>query len=404
MGPQGDNSLLTRHFALLQSARLAAVQAPVIPIVGRWTAETPGTISLGQGIVSYGPPPEAMQALAAFGGDARPIIATGRSKGWPRSSRRSKRSCARERHRRAAGEPRGRDRRRQPGVRERGARDHRSGRRDHPAGAVLLQSRDGDRDRGRGAGRRADDARLPARRRGDRRARSRRGRGRSSRSRRTTRPARSTRKRRCARSTRSAASAASSTSTTRPTSTSPTTPRRTSRRARSPAPPATRSRCSRCRRRYGMASWRIGYMVIPGRPVRTPSTRSRTRCSSARRPSRSTRRSRRSRVGRDYPRRHTRRDSTHAPRHLRGAERPGRPLRRPVGGRRLLLSGARALDARLDDAGRAPDPRAPVATIPGSAFADPAACSIRISYGALEPDAIAEGLERLVGGLKALRR
>jgi aspartate/methionine/tyrosine aminotransferase len=43
-----------------------------------------------------------------------------------------------------------------------------------------------------------------------------------------------------------------------------------------------------------------------------------------------------------------------------------------------------------------------VATIPGSAFADPATCSIRISYGALEPDAIAEGLERLVGGLRAL--
>jgi aspartate/methionine/tyrosine aminotransferase len=52
---------------LSQSARLAAVQAPVIPIVGRWIAETPGTISLGQGIVSYGPPPEVMQSLAGFG-------------------------------------------------------------------------------------------------------------------------------------------------------------------------------------------------------------------------------------------------------------------------------------------------------------------------------------------------
>jgi aspartate/methionine/tyrosine aminotransferase len=46
---------------------LAAVQAPVIPIVGRWIAETPGTISLGQGIVSYGPPPEVMQSLGGFG-------------------------------------------------------------------------------------------------------------------------------------------------------------------------------------------------------------------------------------------------------------------------------------------------------------------------------------------------
>ena len=53
--------------SLSQSNRLAAVQAPVIPIVGRWIAETPGTISLGQGIVSYGPPPEVMQSLGGFG-------------------------------------------------------------------------------------------------------------------------------------------------------------------------------------------------------------------------------------------------------------------------------------------------------------------------------------------------
>jgi len=53
--------------SLHQSQRLAAVQPPVIPIVGRWTAETPGTISLGQGIVSYGPPPEVMDAVRSFG-------------------------------------------------------------------------------------------------------------------------------------------------------------------------------------------------------------------------------------------------------------------------------------------------------------------------------------------------
>ena len=50
-----------------QSSRLAAVQPPVIPIVGRWTSETPGTISLGQGIVSYGPPPEVVEAARGFG-------------------------------------------------------------------------------------------------------------------------------------------------------------------------------------------------------------------------------------------------------------------------------------------------------------------------------------------------
>jgi aspartate/methionine/tyrosine aminotransferase len=50
-----------------QSRRLAAVQPPVIPIVGRWIAETPGTISLGQGVVSYGPPAAVMEAVGRFG-------------------------------------------------------------------------------------------------------------------------------------------------------------------------------------------------------------------------------------------------------------------------------------------------------------------------------------------------
>jgi aspartate/methionine/tyrosine aminotransferase len=50
-----------------QSARLAAVQTPVIPVVGRWIAESPGTISLGQGVVSYGPPDEAVDAARRFG-------------------------------------------------------------------------------------------------------------------------------------------------------------------------------------------------------------------------------------------------------------------------------------------------------------------------------------------------
>ena len=43
-----------------------------------------------------------------------------------------------------------------------------------------------------------------------------------------------------------------------------------------------------------------------------------------------------------------------------------------------------------------------VAAIPGSAFADASPCSIRISYGALDADSIAEGVGRLVSGLRAL--
>ncbi len=43
--------------------RIQNVQAPVIPIVGQWTREHPGTISLGQGIVHYAPPPEVSAAV-----------------------------------------------------------------------------------------------------------------------------------------------------------------------------------------------------------------------------------------------------------------------------------------------------------------------------------------------------
>jgi aspartate/methionine/tyrosine aminotransferase len=48
------------------SYRMAAVQAPVIPIVGELIRTNPGTISLGQGLVSYGPPPEAMARIRAW--------------------------------------------------------------------------------------------------------------------------------------------------------------------------------------------------------------------------------------------------------------------------------------------------------------------------------------------------
>jgi aspartate/methionine/tyrosine aminotransferase len=50
-----------------QSKRLAAVQPPVIPTVARWLEATPGTISFGQGVVSYAPPPAALEAARQFG-------------------------------------------------------------------------------------------------------------------------------------------------------------------------------------------------------------------------------------------------------------------------------------------------------------------------------------------------
>ena len=45
---------------------MLAVQDPIIPVVGEWIRENPGTISLGQGVVHYGPPPEAMEQIARF--------------------------------------------------------------------------------------------------------------------------------------------------------------------------------------------------------------------------------------------------------------------------------------------------------------------------------------------------
>jgi aspartate/methionine/tyrosine aminotransferase len=44
----------------------------MIPVVGEWIAQCPGTISLGQGVVHYGPPPEVAEAVvAAVREDAR---------------------------------------------------------------------------------------------------------------------------------------------------------------------------------------------------------------------------------------------------------------------------------------------------------------------------------------------
>ena len=48
------------------SARMMAVQAPAIPIVADLIRATPGTISLGQGVVAYGPPPQAIDRIRDF--------------------------------------------------------------------------------------------------------------------------------------------------------------------------------------------------------------------------------------------------------------------------------------------------------------------------------------------------
>ena len=43
-----------------------------------------------------------------------------------------------------------------------------------------------------------------------------------------------------------------------------------------------------------------------------------------------------------------------------------------------------------------------VAVIPGTAFGATQACYFRVAYGALHKETVAEGIGRLVGGLRAL--
>jgi len=43
--------------------RMDTVQSPIIPVIGAMIRETPGTISLGQGVVHYGPPQAAVDAV-----------------------------------------------------------------------------------------------------------------------------------------------------------------------------------------------------------------------------------------------------------------------------------------------------------------------------------------------------
>ncbi len=48
------------------SLRMQSVQTPIIPVVGELIRAHPGTISLGQGVAYYGPPPEAASFVQRF--------------------------------------------------------------------------------------------------------------------------------------------------------------------------------------------------------------------------------------------------------------------------------------------------------------------------------------------------
>ena len=48
------------------NSRMTRVQYPLIPVIGELIRQNPGTISLGQGVVDYPPPPEAIASINDF--------------------------------------------------------------------------------------------------------------------------------------------------------------------------------------------------------------------------------------------------------------------------------------------------------------------------------------------------
>ncbi|WP_208110054.1 pyridoxal phosphate-dependent aminotransferase [Methylocaldum gracile] len=56
---------MTKHRPKV-SRRMSAVQAPIIPVIAELIRSHPGTISLGQGVVFYGPPAAAHEAIRGF--------------------------------------------------------------------------------------------------------------------------------------------------------------------------------------------------------------------------------------------------------------------------------------------------------------------------------------------------
>lgn len=51
---------------MYDNLRMQSVQSPIIPVVGELIRNNPGTISLGQGVAYYGPPPRAIESIQKF--------------------------------------------------------------------------------------------------------------------------------------------------------------------------------------------------------------------------------------------------------------------------------------------------------------------------------------------------
>jgi aspartate/methionine/tyrosine aminotransferase len=152
---------------------------------------------------------------------------------------------------------------------------------------------------------------------------------------------------------------------------------------------------------YAMASWRVGYMVVPEALAQAvnkiqdtmlicPPAVSQQAALGA------------LDAGPEYPRRHLKPldRMRHTVYEALGAADVPCDVSEVTGAFYYLLRVHSTLDSMTVSERLIREHR--IATIPGSAFADAAPCSVRISYGALQPHDIEEGLARLVEGLRAL--
>lgn len=63
---QFSSTMSCQNPAPESNRRMAAVQTPAIPLVADLIRSTPGTLSMGQGVVGYGPPPQALDRIRDF--------------------------------------------------------------------------------------------------------------------------------------------------------------------------------------------------------------------------------------------------------------------------------------------------------------------------------------------------